>query len=442
MSNTNNLQRRDFLKKSAAGAGFLILPSGMMSGKIASPNSKLNIAVIGVEGRAKAHYKTVEKENVVAICDIDDLFLDKAAQKWPKAKRYNDWRKCLEQKDVDAIVCSTPDHVHAHVATWAMNRDMHVYCEKPLANTVEEARVTRAKYLSKKGQIATQIGTQRHAGANFEAVRKLIRDGAIGDLQKACAWGNRQLPKPAYLPASGEPPKNLHYDLWVGPSPFHPYNPGYFDYSAKGSNCLNWNMYWDFGSGQIGDMGSHTMDLCYNALDADLPTEAVASGDEFNPDVTPVELASHFKVPANDWRGEIQLSWYQGGAMPEAPTDTALHGIGHGALFTGSEGWLVADFGSHVIIPKGTPKDKRISREGVKGAFDYQGEWVKACKGGPEPSCNFDYAGRLIETMLLGLVAYRVGEPISYDGKTGKSNNDKANALMGKKYREGWPLDG
>ena len=441
MSKHQNLHRRDFLKTSAAGAGLLILPSGIVRGQN-SPNNKLNIAVIGVDGRAKAHYGTIEKENVVALCDIDDRFLATAAKKWPNAKTYNDWRKCLEQKDIDAVVCSTPDHTHAHIATWSMNREYHIYCEKPLANTVEEARVARATYLEKKSKISTQIGTQRHANNNFEEVRKLIREGAIGELQEACAWGDRQIPKPSYLPAAGDPPEHLHYDLWVGPSPLHPYNPGYFDYTQKGSNCLNWNMYWDFGSGQIGDMGSHTMDLAYNAIDAELPTAAVATGDKFNPDVTPVRLESHFKIPSNSWRPEIKLSWFQGGAMPEAPTDTALKGVGHGAMFTGTKGWLVADFGSYVIIPKGTPRDERLTRNGVKGAFDFQGEWVAACKGGPVPSCNFDYAGKLIETMLLGLVAYRVGEPITYDGATGKSNNEKANALMGKKYREGWPLDG
>jgi hypothetical protein len=271
----------------------------------------------------------------------------------------------------------------------------------------------------------------------------LIREGAIGELKEACAWGDRKIPKPGYFPAEGEPPKTLHYDLWLGPSPFHPYNPGYFEGKAPGSNCLHWNMYWDFGSGQVGDMGSHTMDLAWNALDATAPTSATATGDKFNPDVSPVELAAHFQLPSNPWRPAIKLSWYQGGAMPKPPIDNAFRGIGHGAMFTGSKGVLVADFGSHVVIPNGTAADARLSREGVKGGFNFQGEWLAACKGGPEPSCNFDYAGQMIEMMLLGLVAYRVGKQIDYDPAKGSvSNSPEGDALLKRAYREGWPLVG
>lgn len=431
--------RRQFLKQSAAGAGFLILPSGIMSGK-ESPNSKLNLALIGTWGRATAHYNHAARENVVALCDIDTEHIAIAAKKFPDAKHYTDWRKCLEQKDIDGIICCTTDQTHAHVATWAMNRGLHVYCEKPLANTVEEAQVARATYLKNKGKLATQIGTQRHAKKNFQVVRELIKSGEIGELQEVSAWGNRRLPKPGYLPAQGTPPKNLDYDLWIGPSAMHPYNPGYFAAEGPGNNCLCWNMYWDFGSGQVGDMGSHTMDLAWNALDAELPTSVVATGDDFNPDVTPVQLAAHFQIPANDWRPEIKLSWYQGGAMPDSAYARNSR-IGHGAMFVGTKGTILADFGSHVVVPKGTPEDQRMARKGVKGEYDFQGQWLEACKGGPEPACNFDYSGKLIETMLLGLVAYRTGETLQYkDGKV--TNSAKGQELLSKSYREGWPLVG
>ena len=434
--------RRQFLKRSAAGAGFLILPSGFISGKD-SPSNKLNLALIGTAGRAEAHFRTAKKENVVALCDVDEKHLAKAAKYFPGAKHYTDWRKCLEQKDLDGIICSTTDHTHAHIATWAMKRGLHVYCEKPLANTVGEARIARAAYLESDGKLATQIGTQLHAGNNFKRVKELIREGAIGDLLEVAAWGNRRIPRPGYFPKRGDPPKNLHYDLWIGPSAFHPYNPGYFDYEAAGSNCLNWNMFWDFGSGQIGDMGSHTMDLAWNAIDADPPSSIIADGDPFNPDVTPVKLTAHFQIPANDWRSEIKLSWYQGGAMPSEPIPGALRGIGHGVLFVGTKGWLVSDFGSHVIIPKDAKESDRFSRTGIKGGYDHQGEWIAACKGGSKASCNFDYSGKMIETMLLGLVAYRAGEELKYDAAAGKvTNSETANALLNKAYREGWPLVG
>lgn len=443
-SESATLQRRQFLKQTAVGAGLLILPSGVVSGKN-SPNNKLNVALIGAWGRGKAHHGAVKGENIVAICDVDRNHIAQAAKSFPNAKatHYADWRKCLDHKGLDAIVCATTDQTHAHIANWAMQRGLHVYCEKPLANTVEEAQVARATYLASGGKLATQIGTQRHANANFAAIKKLIREGAVGELKKVAAWGNRQIRKPGYLPAKGSPPKNLDYELWIGPAPFHPYNPGYFAGRSPGSNCLSWNMYWDFGSGQIGDMGSHTMDLAWNAIDADLPTSIVASGDKYNPDVCPVELQSHFKIPANDWRPEIILSWYQGGAMPKPPIASAFRGIGHGAMFTGTKGCIIADFGSHVFIPNDAADDMRISRKGVKGKYNFQGEWLAACKGGEKPACNFDYAGKLIETMLLGLVAYRVGKTLDYDPAAGKVlNSSEGNDLLSRSYREGWALRG
>jgi predicted dehydrogenase len=443
------MKRRDFLKSATTtGLGLIILPSGVLSGKNA-PSNKLNIAMIGAWGRASKHYEGLSGENIVALCDVDENNMAIAAKKYPKAKLYVDWRKCLERKDLDAVVCSTTDHTHACIANWAMNRGLHVYCEKPLANSVEEARVVRANYLKNKHKLATQMGTQRHANINFNRVRELIKDGAIGELKDVYAWGNRQLPKPGYLPKEGTPPKHLHYDLWIGPVPYHPYNPGYFDYAAKGGNCLNWNMYWDFGTGQVGDMGSHTMDLAWNAIDAGLPISAKAEGDPFNPDVTPVKLKATFEHPANDWRPAISVSWYQGGAMPKAPKNYVdLNKISHGVMFKGSQGYLIADFDSRIIMPYGKAADmsyynRRSEDKLIPEMGQFQKEWIDACKGDLKTSCNFEYSGNMIEQMMLGLVAYRVGKKIDYDGKTGRvTNSAEANAHLGRKYRAGWTIDG
>jgi predicted dehydrogenase len=442
------MQRRQFLKSAAAtGAGLLIFPSDTLNGANA-PSNKLNVALIGVYGRAKAHYGAISSENVVALCDVNEEHLAIAAKKFPNAKHYVDWRKCLEQKDLDAVICCTTDHTHAFVANWAMNRGLHVYCEKPLANSVHEARVVRANYLKNKNKLATQVGTQRHAIENFNRVRELIKDGAIGELDSVHVWGDRQLRKPGYLPAEGTPPMHLHYDLWIGPSPFHPYNPDYFS-GKPGLNCLQWNMYWDFGSGQVGDMGSHTMDLAWNAIDAGLPTSAEGQGDPFNPEVTPVELKATFEHPANDWRPAIRVTWYQGGAMPQTPKGYIdLSKIGHGVMFKGSQGFLIADFDSRIILPYGKEADMtyykpRPKEELIPPLGHFQEEWTKACKGDLKTSCNFDYGGTLIEQMLLGLVAYRVGKKLDYDGAAGRvTNSDEANQLLSRNYRPGWTLDG
>ncbi len=446
--NKKTTPRREFLKSTAAaGSAFLILPSGTFAGAN-SPNNKLNVALIGVWGRGEAHYDAISSENVAALCDVDENHLAFAAKRFPKAKHYVDWRKCLEQKDLDAVIICTCDHTHAFVANWAMNRGLHVYCEKPLGNTVEEARVVRAKYLENKNKIATQTGTQRHAKPNFSRVRELIRDGAVGELSDVYTWGDRQLRRPGYLPAQGTPPKTLHYDLWIGPVPFHPYNPGYFS-GVSGLNCLEWNMYWDFGNGQVGDMGSHVMDLAWNAIDAGLPTSAEAQGEPFNPEVAPVELQAHFEHPANDWRPAIRVSWYQGGAMPRSPRGYVnLNGIGHGAMFKGSKGFLVADFDTRMLLPWGNDADltyynRRPEKEIIPPMGHFQKEWTNACKTDLKTSCDFDYGGTALEQMLLGLVAYRVGKKIDYDGGAGRvTNSAEANDLLSREYRRGWTLEG
>jgi predicted dehydrogenase len=442
------MKRRQFLKSVAfTGAAGLILPRTKLFGADA-PSNKLNVALIGTWGRAEAHFGGLATENVVALCDVDEKHLEFGARKFPDAKHYVDWRQCLEQKDIEAVVCCTTDHTHAFIANWAMNRGKHIYCEKPLANSVEEARVVRANYLKNRSKLATQVGTQRHEIENFNRVRELVRDGAIGEVQEVSAWGDRKIPRPGYLPAEGEPPAYLHYDLWLGPSPFHPYNPGYFS-RGPGANCLSWNMFWDFGSGQVGDMGSHTMDLAWNAIDAALPTSAEAKGDPVNPEVTPVKAELHFDIPANDWRQAIKLGWYQGGALPESPVRYIdLNKIDHGAMFEGSKGVLVANFDSRVLFPLGGKADltyytPRTKQTLIPPLGNFQRQWINACKGNLKTSCDFDYAGNMIETMLLGLVAYRVGKKVTYDGALGRCTDcSEANELLHRTYRPGWTLNG
>ena len=443
------MKRRDFLKSAmTTGAGLILLPGGLRGATAAS--NKLNIALIGTWGRGLAHFASIADENVVALCDCWERNLADAVKRFPKAKTYIDWRKCLEQKDIDAVVICTTDFTHAFIANWALNRNMHVYLEKPLGITVEEARVVRANWLPKRNKLATQVGMQRHSHDNFNRVREMIHDGAIGELKSAYAWGNRKIPKPGYLPAAGAPPAGLHYDLWLGPvKTDHPFNPEYFA-GGPGANCLKWNMYWDFGIGQIGDMGSHTMDLLWNAVDCGLPTTAEGKGEPFNPDVTPVNAELRFEHPANDWRGPIGISWYQGGAMPNPPSSYVdIKKIGHGAMFKGSEGILVADFSSRALIPLG--KDGSLSYYKPRKKEDllpsvghFQKQWIKACKNPSlKTACDFEYSADMIEQMCLGLVAYRVGKKLQYDGKAGRvTNSAEADALLKREYRAGWTLNG
>ena len=452
-SPTSVSTRRDFIQKSAlAGAGFMIMPSGSLFGAGAASN-RLNIALIGSYGRAKAHYGTLHKENVVAICDVSQTNLAFAMKEFPKAKVYSDWRKCLDHPGIDAVLCCTPDHHHAFISNWALNRDLHIYMEKPLGITVNEARTVRETYLTKKGKLATQVGMQRHAYDNFSRLCEMIHDGAIGNLKDVHVWGNRKIPKPGYLPAAGTPPDSLNYDLWLGPSPEHPYNPGYFISSlGPGSGCLSWNMYWDFGIGQMGDMGSHTMDLVWNVIDARLPDSVKSTSSEaFNPDVTPVELTCTYMFPKNDWREKIRVIWYQGGAMPKSPSKWLdLNKIGHGAMFKGDKGFVIADFKNRMLYPSGKDVDLTYYHPRGKDLVapsmgNFQEQWTKACKSG-DPSataCNFEYSANMIETMCLGLAAFRAGGSLDYDSVHGQfTNNAAANQYLTKSYRSGWTMNG
>lgn len=533
------MQRRTLLKTASA---FTILPSGFLRGQN-TPSKKLNVALIGVWGRGTAHYASLRNENVVALCDVFEPRARQALAMFPGAKVYQDWRRVLDQKDVEAVVICTADHHHAFIANWAINRGMHVFCEKPLGITVHEARTVRENYLKNKAKVATQHGTQRHAYPNFERLRELILDGAIGKLERIHSWDARQLPRPGYPHGDGSPPAGLDFEQWIGPSPFHPYTPQYFG-GSSGMNCLFWNMYRDFGVGQMGDMGAHTMDLVWNVVDAGAPATIEVdqeASDPFHPDICPVKLKVTFTHPANSWRGPVELVWYQGGLKPEPPRRYIdLTHVGNGAILEGDRGTIFADFTSRVILPFNDEGDltyyRRRSKEdllplvagtgsptvtprpsrrppgpspapaprplpaGLKafpnaqpgpsgfpevllmanglppglgmenddvnayvaakkagrtppGRPDpFQVEWLNACKGmndgatfgtSSKTHCDFDYSGTMIEQMMLGLVAHRVGKTLEYDGSAGRvTNSTEANRYLSREYRKGWTLNG
>lgn len=441
------MKRRNFLKSAGiAGTGIILLPACSTSTK--SATDKLNIALIGAYGRGRSFWKILANENVVALCDVNADNMALAAKEFPNAKKYTDWRKCLDQNDIEAVIVATPDHHHAFITIWAMNRGYHVYCEKPVGECVHEAREVRKVYLQNKNKLATQHGTQRHAIPNFDRVAELIRDGAIGDLQVVQAFGNRTHDRTGYLPDSGPAPSTIDWEQWIGPVQMHPYNPGYF-LGKPGMNCLQWNMYHDFGSWQVGDMGSHTMDLAWNAIDAGIPTSIESSGDPYHPEVCPSDLHCIFQMPANKWRDQIQLEWFQGTVKPESPHKAIdMSKIGHGVLFTGTKGALLADFGSRILIPENENGDMTYynsppAKEVAPPHGNFVQQWLNACRGDLITSCDFDYAGRMIETLMLGLAAHRAGKKLEYNAEAGEFTNDSgSNGFLKKQYRDGWDLHG
>jgi predicted dehydrogenase len=459
--------RREFLSAGTlVTAGSVIVASGILKAGDA-PNEKLNIAVIGVAGRGGADLGEVASENIVALCDVNENNLAGAAKRFEKAQKYSDWRKCLEQKDIDAVVCATTDHTHAFVNTWALNRGKHVYCEKPIANSVHEARTVREAYLKNK-KLSTQQGTQIHATDNYRRVVELVRHGAIGTPQEVQVWCSRAPAGGSYLPAAGDPPAHLNWDLWSGPSYVHPYNPGYM------GGCLAWNRFWDFGSGQIGDMGSHMLDLAYWAFDLRFPTSCVAQGSPLSTDTCPTWLTCEWDHPANDWRPAVKVYWYDGGKKPGVPSAQVFNrdAMFKGLIFKGDKGWLVADYDYRVLMMKGdmthykAPKPEEI----IPPSIGHHKEWIQGAKTGKTPLCNFDYAGALIEHNLLPLVSYRLGDvrktkvkdpaskkkdaaekeedvtfgkKLEWDAANLKATNcPEAEKYIKKTYREGWTLNG
>ena len=438
---SQRVNRRTFLKQSAAiGAGVTILKSGILKAGN-SPNGKLNIAGIGVGGRGAADLNGVKRENIVALCDVNANNLAAAAKRFPGAKTYTDWRKCLEQKDIDAVVCATTDHTHAFVNIWAMNRGLHVYSEKPLANSVEEARMVRETYLKNKGKIATQMGTQIHASDNYRRMVELIRGGAIGTVKRVHVWCSRMPEGGGYLPAQPVP-DYIDWDLWIGPSRAHPYNAGYL----KG--CLGWNRFWDFGSGQIGDMGSHMMDMPYWALDLKLPTSCKAEGTPVSTDTCPQWLTAEWEHPANDWRPTVTVNWYDGGKKPGMPSKVFNRDeLFKGVLFNGDKGYLLCDYDFRILMPTGsndmTQYTSPQKQDLIPSSLGHHEEWINACKTDRKTTCNFDYSGALIENNLLALVAYRVGQKLDWDAKNLKATNcPEADKYIRKQYRQGWVLNG
>ena len=441
-----HLHRREFIKNTVLASGALTLARTAAAAESApkprpaskrrtSPNEKLNIGIIGVAGRGTTNTKNVKGENIVALCDIDAKNLGKASEQFPKAETFKDWRKLLERKDVEAVVISTADQVHALTAVMAMRLGKHVYCEKPLAHSVHEARVVRETYLEHKGKVATQMGTQIHATDNYRRVVELVKDGAIGPVREAHVWCNRKGPG-GNLPEGSKPvPDHLSWDLWLGPAPHRPYHPAYMP------GNLTWNRYWDFGNGTLGDMGSHLIDLAFWALDLGQPTTVEAKGSPVNPHTNPTWLISTWEHPARKDRPAVKVTWYDADKRPKSPPGVDLKPWGIGVMFIGDGGTLVADYKKHILMPKGDYRGFTPPKTEIPASLGHYREWLHACKTGAPTLCNFDYSGLLIEHNLLGNVAYRVGKKLQWDPeKLVAKGCSEADQYIRREYRKGWKI--
>lgn len=425
----SQINRRQFLQRAAlAGGTVLIARSGFAR---VSPNEKLNVGVIGVANRGGANLDGVSSQNIVALCDIDDNYLAAAKKRFPGAKTYNDFRKMLEQSDIDAVTVSTADHTHAVATAAALKLGRHVYCEKPLTHTVSEARIVRG-IAAEKG-LATQMGTQIHAGNNYRRVVELIKTQAIGPVREVHCWvGSVWSGETGSLPTPPVP-KNIHWDLWLGPAQERPYSPAYLP--------ARWRGWWDFGGGAMSDMACHHMDLPYWALDLRYPLTVEAEGPEPNSETAPPWRIVHYTFPPRGEEPGLKLTWYNGDKRPHYFEEGVLPKWGNGTLFVGEKGMLLADYDNHVLLPEKDFAGFQPPAPFIPNSIGHHEEWILACKTGKPTTCNFDYSGALAESVLLGNVAYRTGRKLDWDPIHLKAmNTPEADRYIQHQYRSGWSL--
>jgi predicted dehydrogenase len=510
-----DLSRRKFVTTAATAAGLTIVPRRVLGRGVQAPSDTANIAAVGVGGMGRSNTFAVASENIVALCDVD---WDYTLKSWdsavnprqqtgrgggaagagrtnqanltpeqqkrmadaaerarrikeihlPNAKRYTDYREMLDkQKDIDGVIVATPDHLHAVIASAAMDLGKHVYVQKPLTWSVEEARHLAKKAKEKK--VVTQMGNQGHSEDDTRTVLEYLDANAIGNVTEVQIWTNRPLafwpqgiPRPAPLKAGNYElrwnmsgvmarlanamagaypiPEGLEWDLFLGPSPVMEYHPVYHPF--------NWRGWVDWGCGAIGDMGAHLIDQPFWGLDLGFPTTVETVSTPFNKETFPMSTTTYYEFPAKGSRGPIKLTWYDGGLKPTKPPEFGekeeLNGEG-GVIYYGTKGKLMhLTYGRN---PRLLPQSLHESvgeppKKYPRIATSHEMNWVEAMKGKAEASSPFEYAARLTEVMLLGVVALKANTKIHYDGANMRITNNApaANDFLRRDYREGFKL--
>jgi predicted dehydrogenase len=430
------MNRRQFITRTTATtAGLWLAAPQFLRAQTVSAQERLNIGVIGVNGQGGysiGHLKDIT--NIVALCDVDDERLAPVAQKFPAAKTYRDFRRLVDQKDIDAIVVATPDHTHAVASVAVLKSGRHLYCEKPLARTISETRaVTRLAHTT---GLVTQIGTQIHAGGNYRRVVELIRTGAIGEVSEVHVWVNSSYGGKERYKEFPPVPKHLDWDLWLGPIQEQPYHPDWTHFY--------WRHWWHFGGGSLADFGCHFMDLPFWALDLHHPITVEAEGPPVHAESTPTWLIVRYQFPARVKEGThwapLKLTWYHGGKYPTDLISEEQHKKwGGGVLFIGKKGMLLADYDRHVLLPEKDFEAFTKPAPFIQDSIGHHKEWIQAIKTGGTTSCRFDYSGPLTETALLGNVAYRCGRKLEWDyGQMKATNASEAEKFIQHDYRKPW----
>ncbi len=465
---TGKFNRRQFIAGSVAGAvSFTLLPRFVLGGaKFVAPSDTIYIALIGCGGQGRTNARGLFNEKdaqIVAVCDpnekedyspyyyqgqagrlpVRDEIVKYYSEQKPDftCSEYEDFRILFDkEKNIDAILCATPDHAHAFVTMAALKRGKHVYCEKPLTHNIYEARAV-SKAAAEAG-VATQMGNQGRSDEGNRLTCEWIWDGAIGAVREVHAWSDAG----GWASGRGRPletpevPKTLKWDLWLGPKKNRPYHPAYAPY--------NWRGWWDFGTGCVGDMAVHNIDPAFAALKLEHPTSVEGFSEFVDSEVIGPNNRVIWEYPARGDMPPVKVTWYDGNLMPKRPDelepDRQMGGGGNGIILIGDKGIIMGGGWSQSprIIPEARMKEYKRPEKTLPRSPGHHRDWLNACKGGPKACSDFSYGARLAEMILLGDVAIRTQKKIFWDGPNMKATNaPEAEAFIREEYRQGWSLD-
>ena len=468
------MKRRIFVKNLATtSTAFSIVPSFVLGKNHVPPSDTLYVSAFGVGGRGASVMRGLDmtkKVKYVSLCDVDDRRAASSYMKYPKVKRYKDFRKVFDNhlNEIDAIMVASPDHTHATITLPFMREKKHAYVEKPLTHNIAEARLM-TQVASENG-IITQMGNQGASSNGSREAKEWIQSGVIGKIERVDCWTNRPVwPQGVPVPTGSNPiPEGLDWDLWLGPAAMRDYNDSYLPFK--------WRGWWDFGTGALGDMGCHIMETPFGVLDLGYPTEAEAScttnwiGDFIEADYSqscPASSVVRLKFNTKE-HGKIGLNWYDGGIMPDLPDELKdgekIGDTGGGTIFYGTNGILICD--TYSRNARLLPSERMLDIKPPEPYLDripgdtggHQSNWVDACMKGIKTSSGFEHSGPLTEAVLMGNLAiksFQYKEPnvngrgftypgrrkILWDGENMRvTNYEKANEWVRGTYRKGWEL--
>ena len=468
--NKQDASRRKFIRNASLAAGsFFIVPRHVLGRGFTAPSDTLTIAGIGAGGKGNSDLREFSKSpkaNIAFLCDVDDRQAADSVKRFPKAKYYKDWRVMLdkEAKNIDACSVSTPDNIHAIAAMACITRGKHVYVQKPMTHDIYEARMLTEA--ARKYKVVTQMGNQGSSGDGVRSMREWYNAGLIGDATEIHVWTNR----PVWPQGMGNPkgkdeiPKELDWDLWLGPAKFEEYHKEFLPF--------NWRGYWAYGTGALGDMGCHLIDPAFRTVGLGYPSEVECSegavfekmwNASYYPESCPISSSVKLKFPMKNGKPDVRLYWMDGGILPERPDelgpDERMGGDDGGVIITGTKGKMMCEcYGANPqLLPTSKTKEINVPQTLARVPEGHYVQWVNACIAGygkAETSSTFDYAGPLTETILMGNLALRSYITKSADGKSfpGRkkllwdaanmkiTNYDEANQYVKREYREGWKL--